>query len=719
MVQQSAVIIPVTEATRAARPLEQAKVPLSRDRPIARSDVAPIIRSKIQAPALRASTLSRQRLLDMLGEATANRVTLLVAEAGYGKTTLLADFAQHSRLRTFWYRLDPTDADPITWTNYLIAAGREHDPGFGKATSALLAQISTASPPNNVIVASLIDELNELGDVPSALVLDDFHAVDESADARDFVERLVRDGPAWLHLVLATRRRPSLQLGRLEAMGELAQITTDDLRFSLPETEKLFADSYGRPLEPDVLRNVEGRTQGWAASLQLFYGSIRGKSSSAVRTLARSLSGASRPLYDFLAEEVLGNVPDSIDQFMVRASVLDLVSVGYVIALFADMDPPPTIEAAREWMEEADRLGLLSRTSQTSEARLIHPLLRDFLGRRLAQRMDERRIGHLHLRVAKAVESTDPLVASKHYLEAGHDSDAMRCLGSSVMLTMGSGQWGVASGLIDRLRGVPADPAVAAIQARRLIEEGDLDRAGILLDGVDITDSPPDVRAVFRHAKLSLGWRTGDRELMFATLREIQEDAETPRILAQIFQIFVDASPLAHVPVPYATLAHRMKQMSEEQGQSGHNYYAAISLHNAALTLVAAGRFKEAVTVANQALDVFDRFPGVDHERYSTHAVLALCAYELGDAQEAEERIRTALSSGKERGDVHAECAYALLAVGEHSRASQLLLTAADLQREGRSDVAGDLIAAFSKALMVMPSDPNVAISLLSDIRGA
>src|SRR5512141_716270 len=123
------------------------------------SDFAPVIRSKIQPPPLRSTTLTRQRLIDRLHEATAARVTLLIAEAGYGKTTLLADFAARSGQRTLWYRLDSTDADAITWTNYLIAACREVDPSFGTATIRLLEQVGAAGPPNQGLVASLIAEL--------------------------------------------------------------------------------------------------------------------------------------------------------------------------------------------------------------------------------------------------------------------------------------------------------------------------------------------------------------------------------------------------------------------------------------------------------------------------------------------------------------------------------------------------------------------------------
>jgi len=106
-------------------------------------ELGPIIKSKIQAPALRTSTLSRPRLIDQLRQATSRRLTLLIAEAGYGKTTLLADFASQSGIRTLWYRLDSTDADIITWTNHLIAAVRETEPGFGEATLRLMTELAT------------------------------------------------------------------------------------------------------------------------------------------------------------------------------------------------------------------------------------------------------------------------------------------------------------------------------------------------------------------------------------------------------------------------------------------------------------------------------------------------------------------------------------------------------------------------------------------------
>ena len=134
---------------------------------LASTELGPIIKSKIQPPALRATTLTRQRLIDQLREATSHRLTLLIAEAGYGKTTLLADFARVSGIRTLWYRLDANDADVVDWANYLLAAVREHDPEFGAATVALLKEIRTGGPPKDAFISSVISELQALDARPN------------------------------------------------------------------------------------------------------------------------------------------------------------------------------------------------------------------------------------------------------------------------------------------------------------------------------------------------------------------------------------------------------------------------------------------------------------------------------------------------------------------------------------------------------------------------
>jgi DNA-binding SARP family transcriptional activator len=674
--------------------------------------VAPVIRAKIEPPQLRSSTLSRGRLLEALNNAIAQRVTLLIAEAGYGKTTLLTDFASRPVARCLWYRLDSTDQDWVTMVNYLVAAVRELEPGFGERTTHLLSADPTTIVPRDAVLSSLLAELQALPDDRVVLILDDFHAIDESEEACEVVMQLVRGAPIGIRFILASRRRPPLLLARLAGMGELSELGTDDLRFSRHETERLFAESYGRPLAPDVLQEIDLRTKGWAATLQLVNSSIRGKSESAVRSLARSISGGEGRLYDFLAEEVLSQLPAPLQDFVMRAAILPDIVPEYVVPLFIE-GSEPSQRVAQAWIEEADGLGILSRSSQTSTVRQFHPLFREFLVRQLALHFTPTDVRAMHARVARVVGTRDPLLACHHYIEAGEMTEAMHALGTSAMLTMGSGRWGTASELISRLHDVPAQPVVAAIHARRLLEDGDVASAAALLDGVDVSTESPAVRAVFRHTQLSLGWRSRDGEAVFATLREIERDTETPPLLREIAQVFVDASPLSPKPVTFLALSQRLQRMAERQAASGHTYHAAISLHNAAIAELNAARYSDAIRVATLALEAFEKLPFPARERHSTHPILATCALEIGRVEEAEDEIRVALASGLEEGDVHASCAHSLAVIGEKQRSTRLLVSAEALERQGRSDLQAATIASLTKGFLQLAVSPQAAIAIL------
>src|SRR5688500_13723274 len=142
----------------------------------------PIQLAKVQRPSLRDETLERPRLLDWLRAKTTGRVVLLLADAGYGKTTLLADFSRRTRMRTLWYRLDHEDRDWTSILHHLVAAGREHDPGFAPLTANLLAEVGVSGPSRDVVVDTFLRELpGVVEDSGVLLILDDFHLVDDAA----------------------------------------------------------------------------------------------------------------------------------------------------------------------------------------------------------------------------------------------------------------------------------------------------------------------------------------------------------------------------------------------------------------------------------------------------------------------------------------------------------------------------------------------------------
>ena len=677
-----------------------------------RDRLPPIVRSKVEAPPLRASTLTRHRLLDGIAVLGDRRLALVIAEAGFGKTTLLSDFSRRFPGRCIWYRLDETDGDWITLVNYILASIREAVPEFGGATARLLEPITGSSPPKDVVLASLMAELNLLRDQPTVLVLDDFQTVDDCSDARDLVKRLVRDGPPTFRLIVSSRRRPGLPLGKWFAGDGVAELSTDDLRFSKGEISRLFAEAYGQPLDADVLDELDLRTQGWAVSLQLFHSLVQGRSDAQVRTVIWSLSGATSPIYEFLAEELLEQLAPDLQDFAQRTAILDHILPDYAFATMP-VDGAATKQSVTRLIDRAERAGLISGTSQAGGARQFHPLLREFLLRRLRERHDAADIAEMHARVAKAAESVDLIAACQHYIEAGLPGKGMECLAESVLLTMGSGRWGAASQLVERLTEVPADPAVTAIRARRLQDQGDLEAAHLLLADLAVSALSPPLRAVVRHTRLSLGWRRGDSDSVFATLREIRSDDETPALLRDIAQVFIDTSSMSHTRAPLPVVSNRLRAMAARQRASGHDYYAAVSLHNAAVTSQNAGAFVDAERLGLEALDAYDRLAFPATEKYSIHTLLATAAFELGRVDTALEHVRLATSSEHAEGDVFGELAYVLAAIGDKARALEYLQRAELLERTGRLDMEGRNQAVRTRALLAVSRDPRLSLQML------
>ncbi len=407
----------------------------------------PLQPTKVQRPPLRRETLRRERLLDWLKVKIHHRIVLVTAEAGYGKTTLLADFARHHRRPTMWYRLDDEDRNWVSFVHYLVAAGREIEPDFGVATKGLLAELGvTTGPSRDTIVATYIRDLQTLGARAATLIIDDYHLVDDVPDVRVVVRELVNRAPERLTLVFASRQQPSVPLARLRTLGEVAELTAADLRFDVGETERLFRDTYKRPLEPDVLADLADRTEGWAASLEMVNAALRDRSPGEVRAFVRGMTGAHGELYDYLAEEVVGDLDDETQRFLMTTSLLQAVdpTLAEVVGGFSG-------QQARELIARTERLGLLStRGTARRGARRYHPLVREFLEARLRRTFGDDAARDLHRAVARHAGDTDWRLAAYHFAAAEDLADLGTAVQAAVPTIMGSGDFALAESYVQR-----------------------------------------------------------------------------------------------------------------------------------------------------------------------------------------------------------------------------------------------------------------------------
>src|SRR6185436_19400768 len=162
-------------------------------------------------------------------------------------------------------------------------------------------------PSRDEVVAKFLRELPDIAN-PTVLILDDFHTADGSGDVSYVARSLLTGAPERLTIAISSRRTPEVPVGRLRAQGELAELRTRDLQFSESEIADLFSSEDGRQLDRESIGLLNSRSEGWAASLQLIRTAVRDRNQAEVRDFIKGLTGDQAELYDYLAEEVVGDL---------------------------------------------------------------------------------------------------------------------------------------------------------------------------------------------------------------------------------------------------------------------------------------------------------------------------------------------------------------------------------------------------------------------------
>src|SRR5215211_1971473 len=280
-----------------------------------------LVWTKLVAPALRAGLVPRAGLQSLLQASLQAKLCLVGAPAGFGKTTLLAQWrAVAGGGRVAWVSLEEGDNDPTRFWSYLVAALRTVEPGAG--TVALEALGGPSVELERVVVPSLVNDLATVG-APLVLVLDDYHLI-TNAICHQTLEGFLDHLPAEVHVVLSTRLDPPLSLARMRASGELAELRVGELQFTGEEAAALLNGSMGLALAAEDVARLAERTEGWAAGLVLAGLSLRGRPDPS--GFIAAFSGGDRHVADYLLAEVLERQPEELRAFLLRTSVLERLS---------------------------------------------------------------------------------------------------------------------------------------------------------------------------------------------------------------------------------------------------------------------------------------------------------------------------------------------------------------------------------------------------------
>ncbi len=302
----------------------------------------PLLATKLNIPELRPDLMPRPHLLDMLNEGLNRKLTLVAAPAGYGKTTLVSQWARQIDASVAWISLDKNDNDLARFLAYFFAALKTAIPEF--PLGGLPAGPAQRPPATEQLLAPL---LNELMSLESALVvvLDDFHLIDLDPIHRTLTF-LLDYCPQPVHLLIATRVDPPMPVARLRAKGELLELREADLRFTPEELKEFLTQLMGLKLSTDQINKLASRTEGWVTGLQLAAISMRGRED--VAGFIEAFSGSHEYIVDYLTDEVLIALSEDLQSFLLQTSILDRLTGPLCEAVTGQDGGQATLEQLRE-----------------------------------------------------------------------------------------------------------------------------------------------------------------------------------------------------------------------------------------------------------------------------------------------------------------------------------------------------------------------------------
>jgi LuxR family maltose regulon positive regulatory protein len=448
--------------------------------------VTPLLATKLYIPPVRPNCVPRPRLIDRLNGGVQRKLTLLSAPAGFGKTTLLGEWARQSAFPVAWVSLDAGDSDPARFWGYSVAALQTMHEGVGEA---FLGALLTPQPP--AIEELLTGLLNEVAQVPApfVLILDDFQAITGQA-VQDALVFFLGNLPPQMHLILSSRADPPWPLARLRARGEVTELRTADLRFEFQEAASFLNEAAKLGLSQEDVAALEKRTEGWIVGLQMASLAMQARLSkrgrSDVSRFIKAFTGSHRFILDYLTEEVLDQQSPTVLEFLLNTSILERMTAPLCDAVLGTGDS----ERMLAHLEQAN-LFLVPLDDERQWYR-YHQLFADLLGSRLQQTQPDQ-IPALHRRASEWYELRGQIVeAVAHAMQAGDVDWIEHLIAGSALAVIYQGELATMTRWLDALPDelMCSRPRLSLAQAWALAYAGQADRIEGLLQQAELALLP-------------------------------------------------------------------------------------------------------------------------------------------------------------------------------------------------------------------------------------
>lgn len=552
-----------------------------------------LVATKLLVPPARPGQVPRGRLHERLAVARSRPLTVVAAPAGFGKTTLVSTWLRDQHDRFAWLTLDEDDDVPGRVLEYVLAALR----GVGEPVEGALALLESGGSAATV-PAVLTTLINDLAAMRSDLVLvvDDFHVLTqpEILDAAAF---LVDRCPPRLHLVVLSRQEPALPMSRWRAAGLVAEIGTAQLRFSSGEAAALLRSVTGAQVDAGTAADLERRTEGWAAGLQLLGIGLRDGAAAPRTAPAVGYRPGDRYVLDYLADEVLRGQPPEVRTFLRRTAVLDTLTAPLCDAVTGRTDSAAMIDRL-----ERDNL-FLTPLDDVGHWHRYHGLFADYLRAEL----DPAEAADCHARAARWYLAQDaPAETIKHAVAAGDTDLAAHVISTVAEDQIRRGELATLLGWLNRLpeNEVRSRALLAGLKGWLLYLGGRVEEADTyarIADARMPADAPATDRAMLRTFQAYLALTRNEPETAAALATEALDllDGSTSffraaamGVLGQARRLTGDRRGAIEVLRAAVTLGER----------SGNPLSALESTGYLAPLLYVQGRLREAIVLCEDAL---------------------------------------------------------------------------------------------------------------------
>ncbi|HEY0174512.1 MAG TPA: BTAD domain-containing putative transcriptional regulator [Pyrinomonadaceae bacterium] len=657
------------------------------------------LRTKLLPPRPASVLLSRPRLTERLQANLSHPVTLVAAPAGSGKTTLVADFVRAHARQFVWYQLDPGDADPLVFLEYLTHGVGQAVPGFGEVTLSYLRQSGdeVARSPARAVDVLLNEVLQEVSQ-QLVVVLDDYHHLGRETAVHAVLDRLISYLPDVLHVIVVSRDVPPLALSRLRSQDSLAIIDRQELLFTDEETRELFRQVFDLELTPGQLAEYRERTQGWITALQL----VRQFAQREALTSAAGAAGAAdlneilrrseHDIFDYFAEEVFADEPEDVRRLLLRVSLLDRIELDVCARLYPEAN-------SRHILPELVRRNVfmtVASDGRGGEYRL-HPLFRSFLQRRLSHESGPGEVAAEHARCADCYLERGEWEQAARHLIATEDFDQ-----AAAVVAERGGHWiaaGALASLVSLVEVLPAEALRA--HPRALFYRGEVARLREELDSA---------RLLYRRAASLLRER-GDREGEAETLRSLATverrfgDLETALAYLDRAAELADKDSIVRAKCAGTrglclmakgewTAAEREFRAALQGAEDhGDEHYARLMSHNLGLPALLRGDFEESLRWLRRTLQYRGGAPRIPQEA-GVHLNMARCHLCRGEFAECEGHLNRSLELSQlfnlsvVQGEVFETYGNLHRELGESARAVEFYTRAARIYKEAGLDLA-------------------------------